>query len=67
MLLVVVAHTMLAVGAWRLRPSPHIYHPPVSGAELTNDSDANVPQRELDRTTAAESNISIKHKLEVSG
>jgi radixin len=33
-------------------------------AELTNDSDANVPQRELDRTTAAEQNISIKHKLE---
>uniref|UniRef100_A0A914V2X3 Moesin/ezrin/radixin homolog 1 n=1 Tax=Plectus sambesii TaxID=2011161 RepID=A0A914V2X3_9BILA len=34
------------------------------GAELTNDSDANVPQRELDRTTAAEQNVSIKHKLE---
>ncbi|VDO60995.1 unnamed protein product [Haemonchus placei] len=34
-------------------------------AELTNDADQHVPQRELERTTAAEQNQSIKSKLEM--
>ncbi|KAJ1352815.1 hypothetical protein KIN20_009236 [Parelaphostrongylus tenuis] len=33
--------------------------------ELTNDADQHVPQRELDRITAAEQNQSIKTKLEM--
>lgn len=33
--------------------------------ELTNDADQHVPQRELDRVTAAEQNQSIKSKLEM--
>lgn len=33
--------------------------------ELTNDADQHVPQRELDRITAAEQNQSIKSKLEM--
>ncbi|CAB3407918.1 unnamed protein product [Caenorhabditis bovis] len=33
--------------------------------ELTNDADQNVPQRELDRVTAAEKNVHIKNKLDM--
>jgi len=33
-------------------------------AELTIDDEANYPQRELDRVTAADQNVSIKHKLD---
>lgn len=33
--------------------------------DFTNDADQDVPQRELDRITAAEQNINIKSKLEV--
>ena len=34
-------------------------------ADFTNDADQHVPQRELDRITAAEQNVNIKSKLEV--
>lgn len=34
-------------------------------AELTARGDENVPQRELERITAAEQNLSLKHKLDV--
>ncbi|CAJ0584179.1 unnamed protein product, partial [Mesorhabditis spiculigera] len=33
--------------------------------ELTTDADADMPQRELDRVTAAEQNVSIKQKLDM--
>uniref|UniRef100_A0A0M3K1X5 Moesin/ezrin/radixin homolog 1 n=1 Tax=Anisakis simplex TaxID=6269 RepID=A0A0M3K1X5_ANISI len=35
-----------------------------TGTELTARGDENVPQRELDRMTATEQNLSLKHKLE---
>lgn len=34
------------------------------GTDLTARGDENVPQRELERTTAAEQNLSLKHKLD---
>lgn len=38
----------------------------VNFIELSNNEDAeNVPQRELDRVTAADQNVNIKRKLEV--
>lgn len=34
--------------------------------DLTARGDENVPQRELERRTMADQNISLKHKLDVS-
>ncbi|KIH65832.1 Ezrin/radixin/moesin family protein [Ancylostoma duodenale] len=40
-------------------------NPTVPPSQLTNEADQHVPQRELDRITAAEQNQSIKTKLEM--
>ncbi|WKX90384.1 hypothetical protein Q1695_009321 [Nippostrongylus brasiliensis] len=54
-----VQHTMLT------REDNHTDEDENGITELTNDADQHVPQRELDRVTAAEQNQSIKSKLEM--
>ncbi|KAK5965926.1 Ezrin-moesin-radixin [Trichostrongylus colubriformis] len=54
-----VQHTMLT------REDNHTDEDENGITELTNDADQHVPQRELERITAAEQNQSIKSKLEM--
>ncbi|XGW22427.1 hypothetical protein V3C99_005003 [Haemonchus contortus] len=54
-----IQHTMLT------REDNHTDEDENGVTELTNDADQHVPQRELERTTAAEQNQSIKSKLEM--
>lgn len=60
-------HTIREVHVSSLREDSHEDHDDQENGhtELTSDADANMPQRELDRVTAAEQNVSIKQKLEL--
>lgn len=48
-----------------LREDVHTDEDENGAADFTSDADQHVPQRELDRVTAAEQNVNIKSKLEL--